>query len=56
MNCNANYLNLDTNYEIRICTIYNNIHSIWSEIKKIKTSRIDSIILNESKRCDEFLD
>ena len=55
MNCIANYLNSDTNYEIRICTIYNNIHSIWSETKKIKTSIIDSTILNESKRCDEFM-
>ena len=55
MNCIINKLNSDTNYEIRICTIYNDINSTWSEIKKIKTSKFDSIILNESKRCDEFL-
>ena len=54
-NCNVDKLNLDTNYEIRICSMYNNINSIWSEIKKVKTYKFDSIILNESKRCDEFL-
>ena len=55
MNCVINKLNSDTNYEIRICSIYNDINSTWSEIKKIKTNKFDSIILNESKRCDEFL-
>ena len=55
MNCYIDKLNSDTNYEIRICSIYNNINSIWSEIKKIKTNNVDSILLNETKRCDEFL-
>ena len=34
MNYIINNLNSDTNYEIRICSVYNNINSIWSEIKK----------------------
>ena len=54
LNCNIDKLIPDTNYEIRICTVYNNINSKWSEIKKIKTN-FDSIILNETKRCGEFL-
>jgi len=56
MNCNIDKLNSDTNYEIRICALYNNINSVWSEIKKVKTNIIDSLILKESKREDEFLD
>ena len=55
MNYIINNLNSDTNYEIRICSIYDNINSIWSEIKKIKTDKFDSILLNETNRCNEFL-
>ena len=57
MNYNIDKLNSDTNYEIRICTLYNYSNSNWSEIKKVKTNKvnIDSTILNESKRCDEFM-
>ena len=54
-NCNVDKLNSDTNYEIRICSMHNNTNSIWSEVKKVKTYKFNSIILNESKRCDEFL-
>jgi len=54
LNCNIYKLNPDTNYEIRVCTIYNNINSKWSEIKKVNTNFF-SIILNKTKRCDEFL-
>ena len=43
-----NYIikNLDenTNYEIRICSIYNDIKSDWTELYKIKTKLGDSII------------
>jgi len=38
----VNELSYDTNYEIRICTLYNNIKSPWSQIQKIKT-KIDSL-------------
>ena len=46
----------DRNYEFRICSLYNDIISCWSEIKKIKTPEIDcdSNILIESKRGNEF--
>ena len=54
-NCKIDKLNSDTYYEIRICSVYDNIKCIWSEIKKVKTQKFDSIILNESKRCEEFL-
>ena len=54
-NYNINNLNADTTYEIRICISYEKINGIYSEIKKVRTSKVDSIILKESKRCDEFL-
>ena len=60
---NTNYLisNLDmnTNYEIRICSIYNNLIGSWSEIKNVKTLdydfNCDSNILKESNKKNEFL-
>ena len=59
---NTNYLvnNLikNTNYEFRICSIYNDLNGEWTEIQKIKTLNyfIDSIILKESKRENEFIE
>jgi len=35
MNYLINNLDSNTNYEIRICSFYNDINSIWSEIKKV---------------------
>jgi len=57
MNYLINNLDNNTNYEIRICSVYNDINSIWSEIKKVKTNEfdIDSLILKESNRSDEFI-
>ena len=57
LNCTIDRLYSDTNYEIRLSTLYNNINYICTEIKKVKTNKIniDSVILNESKRCDEFM-
>ena len=56
---NNNYLvenlNKNTNYEIRICSFYNDIISNWTEIQKVKTKDFDSIILRESGRENEFL-
>ena len=46
----------DTDYDIRICSIYNNIISNYTEIYKIKTDDIDSIILKKNKRRKEFFD
>ena len=55
MNYLINNLDSNTNYEIRICSIYNDINSIYSEIKKVKTNEYISLILKESKRYDEFI-
>jgi len=55
MNYLINNLNSNTNYEIRICSIYNDINSIYSEIKKVKTNEFDSLILKETNRVDEFI-
>jgi len=55
MNYLINNLDSNTNYQIRICSVYNDINSIWSEIKKFKTNEFDSLILKESKRSDEFI-
>ncbi len=44
-------MNKNTNYEIRICSVYNNICSEWSKKEKIKTDFIDeSVILNQEDR------
>jgi len=55
MNYLINNLDSNTNYQIRICSVYNDINSIWSEIKKVKTNEFDSLILGETKRYDEFI-
>ena len=55
MNFIIDKLKKNTNYEIRICSMYEDINSTWSEIKKNKTLEFDSILLNETKRWDEFL-
>ncbi len=55
-NCSINSLTKNTNYEFRICSIYNNLIGSWNKIVKIKTDdySVDSIILIESKRFEEF--
>ena len=60
---NTNYLikNLEKgiNYEIRICSIYDNSVSSWSKIEKFKTTDIDididSLILKDEEKKTEFL-
>jgi len=56
---NNNYIinNLikDTNYEFIIYSFYNNLIESKSEIYKIKTLNLDSNILSESKREEEFI-
>jgi len=56
---NNNYIinNLikETNYEFIIYSFYNNLIESKSEIYKIKTLILDSNILNESKRGNEFI-
>ena len=55
--CFVDNLINNTNYEFRICSIYNDLIGEWSEIKKIKIELIkcDSIILDESDKKNEFL-
>ena len=36
-NCEINNLNEDMNYEVRICSFYNELQSPWSIIQKIQT-------------------
>ena len=55
LNYLINNLDINTNYEIRICSVYNDINSIYSEIKKVKTNEYISLILKGSKRYDEFI-
>ena len=50
-----NNLTKNTNYELRICFFYNDIIGEWTQIQKFKTSNVDSVILNECERKDEFL-
>ena len=49
----------NTNYELRICSVYNSIDGPWSSKSKIKTSDYDlnceSSILDESNKKIEFL-
>ena len=52
----VNNLEKNTIYEIRICSLYKEVRSNWSEIKKIKTGNIDSFILNGAKSGNEFLE
>ena len=54
-NFSINNLTTDTSYEFRICSLYNELNGKWTEIQKIKTLQLDSIILEESKRENEFL-
>ena len=55
-NCIINNLEIDTNYEIRICSFYNNLISNWSQILKVKTNLfIDSKILANNERRKEYI-
>ena len=49
-------LEKNTNYEIRLCSIYNDIISNWTETYKVKTKNfiINSIILSEEERGEIF--
>ena len=55
-NFNIKGLDDNANYEIRICSFYNDMLSNWTQIYKIKTTFIDSIILNKHERKKEFLE
>jgi hypothetical protein len=55
-NCSIENLIIGTNYEIRICSIYEESISNWSPLQRVKTLSIDSKILEESNRENEFLE
>ena len=55
-NCSIENLNNGTNYEIRICSIYEESISDWSPLQRVKTLAVDSKILDESNREKEFLE
>ena len=57
-NCNISNLIKDTEYELRICSFYDDIVGLWSRPILFKTLKfeLDSIILLESKREIEFLE
>ena len=46
---------VNTNYELRIGSYNKFSNCIWSEIKKIKTSDFDSVILKKTQRESEFV-
>ena len=54
-NCLIEKLNLGTNYEFRICSIYEDSISDWTPLQNVKTLSIDSKILMETNRYNEFL-
>ena len=56
-NFKINNLLENTDYELKICSYYDNLFSNWSEIKKFRTTEniSDSQILKETKREKEFV-
>ena len=50
-------LDKNTSYEIRLCSIYKDLIGNWSQIYKVKTKNIDidSLILSETERGEEFI-
>ena len=42
------------NYELRICSIYDDLMGSWSKIEKFKTTDIDSLILKDEEKRKEF--
>ena len=53
--CLIDKLSSNTEYEFRICSVYNDFKSLWSDSQKIKTN-INSIILKEAKKGNNLLE
>ena len=47
---------MNTNYEIRICSIYKDLEGEWTKIQKVKTLDFDSNILKQEERIGVFLE
>ena len=43
------------NYEFKICSIYKEQNSIWAEIQKFKTNNLDSIILKDLPKINDYI-
>ena len=54
-NCFIDNLNQNTNYEFKICSIYKENISPWTEINKFKTNNLDSIILKDLPKINEYI-
>ena len=55
MNFTVDNLVPNTNYEIRICSVIKENKGEWTEIQKIKTKELSSVILEESPKKEEFI-
>ena len=55
-NCLINNLASKTIYEFRICSFYNDVFGESTKIQEIETISIDSLILKESKKEEEFFE
>ena len=54
-NCFIDNLRQNTNYEFKICSIYKENISPWTEIQKFKTKHFDSIILKDLSKINEYI-
>ena len=54
-NCTINNLESNITYDVRIGIKYNNIIVSFSKIKQFKTKEVDSLILKDTQRANEFL-
>ena len=55
-NYTVNKLERNTNYEFKICSVYDDLISECSKLKQVKTYELESKILNESGKGKEFLE
>ena len=53
--CSIDNLQVNSNYELRIGLFNKFLNYSWSEIKRIKTSDFDSVILKKTQRESEFV-
>ena len=53
----VDHLEKNTNYDIRLCSVYKNETSNWTQTYKVKTKNldVDSFILSEHEKGNEFL-
>ena len=54
-NCIIKNLDYETNYQLRICSSYNNIKINYSNIYNIKNDFIDSTILKKNEKRKEYI-